>query len=57
VKLLQAVVIGVFVAIVAVIIFVRAGQRSGSSGGQQSSQIINASGDSFAKVVSSLEGG
>jgi hypothetical protein len=57
VKLLQAVVIGVFVAIVAVIIFVRAGQRSGVSGGQQSSQIINASGDSFAKVVSSLEGG
>lgn len=55
--LLQHIVFGIFLSILAVIVFVRAGQKSGVSGGQQSSQIINASGQAFSSGVSALEGG
>lgn len=54
---LQHVVFGVFLAILAVIVFVKAGQRGGSTGGQQSSQIIQASGQAFSSGVTALEGG
>ncbi len=54
---LQHIVFGVFLSILAVIVFVRAGQKSGVSGGTQSSQIITSSGQAFASGVSALEGG
>lgn len=54
---LQHVVFGVFLAIVAAIVFVKAGQKSGVSGGEQSSQIIGASGQAFSSGVTALEGG
>jgi hypothetical protein len=55
--LLQHIVFGVFVAIGMAIIFVKAGQKSGVSGGQQASQIIGASGQAFTSGVTALEGG
>ena len=50
-------VMGFFAAIIAVIVFVRAGAQGGRSGGQQSADILNAGGDSLAKIASGLEGG
>lgn len=53
----QHIVLGVFVVLALVIIFVKAGQKSGVSGGQQSSQIIGAASQGFASGVTALEGG
>jgi hypothetical protein len=50
-------VLGFFGAIIAAIIFVKAGKGTGQSGGQQSAAIINATGSSLGQVASSLEGG
>lgn len=53
----EYIVFGVIAAILAAIVFVKAGQKSGVSGGQQSSQIIQASGQAFTSGVTALEGG
>jgi len=50
-------VFGFFGAIIAVIVFVRAGKGGGTSGGEQASTVVRAGGDSLAKIASSLEGG
>jgi len=55
-NVLQHIVLGVFVAILAVIVFVRAGQKGGATGGQQSAQIISAAGSAFSSGVQALEG-
>lgn len=49
-------VFGFFGAIIAVIVFVKAGNKGGQSGGQQTATIINAGGDAAAKLASGLEG-
>ena len=48
---------GFVVAIVAVIVFVRAPLVSGRSGGQQASDIINASTDGLASIIKTVSGG
>jgi hypothetical protein len=53
----QIFIVGTFVAVIAVIVFVKAGGKSGVSGGQQTATIVSSAGDSYAKVVSALEGG
>lgn len=54
---LQWFVFGFFGVIAAFIIFVRAGQLGGATGGKQTADIINAAGGSVASLASSLEGG
>lgn len=54
---LQVFIVGTFVAVIAAIIFVKAGGKSGVSGGQQAATIVTAAGDAYGKAVSSLEGG
>jgi len=50
-------VFGFFGAIIAAIVFVKAGAgKSGQSGGQQTATIIQSFGDAGAKVASGLEG-
>lgn len=44
-----------FAAVIASIVFVSAGRRGGRSGGQQTADIINASGTSLSGVANSLE--
>lgn len=53
----QHIIFGITVLILAVIIFVKAGQKGGASGGEQSSQLVKASGDAFSSGVTALEGG
>jgi hypothetical protein len=53
----QVFIVGTFVAIIAVVVFVKAGAKSGVSGGTQTATIVSAAGDSYAKVVTALEGG
>jgi hypothetical protein len=55
-QLASKLIVGIFVAIVAAIIFVKAG-RSGESGGKQSAQIIGATGSAFAQGATALQGG
>lgn len=55
--IVQHIVLGVFIVLGLAIIFVKAGQKSGVSGGQQTSQIIGASGQAFTGGVTALEGG
>jgi len=48
---------GFFGAIIAAIVFVKAGSgKSGQSGGQQSAAILQGFGDAGAKIASGLEG-
>jgi hypothetical protein len=47
---------GFFGAIIAVIVFVKAGAKGGQSGGQQTATVMNAGGDALAKVAGGLEG-
>jgi hypothetical protein len=54
---LQVFIVGTFVAVIAAIIFIKAGGKSGVSGGQQAATIVTSAGDSYAKAVSALEGG
>ncbi len=49
-------VFGFFGAIIAAIVFVKAGAKGGQSGGRQSAAVINAGGDAAAKLASGLEG-
>lgn len=44
-----------FLAVIASIIFVSAGRRGGRSGGQQSADIINATGSSLSNVANAVE--
>jgi hypothetical protein len=55
-KYLELAIGGFFTAVVAVIIFVRAGQKGGRSGGQQTADIITASGQAINNVATGLEG-
>ncbi len=48
---------GAFAAIIAVIVFVRAGKGGGESGGEQTSKIIKSFGSAGSDLASSLEGG
>jgi len=48
---------GFVVAIVAVIVFVRAPLVSGQSGGQQASDIINSSTAGLASIIKTVSGG
>ncbi|HZV49922.1 MAG TPA: hypothetical protein VFD49_09175 [Candidatus Dormibacteraeota bacterium] len=49
-------VVGFFSAVVVAIVFVKAGQRTGVSGGQQTAQILNAGGSALANAARGLEG-
>lgn len=42
---------GLVAAILGVIVFVRAGQLSGKSGGEQASMIINSTAKGFASII------
>jgi hypothetical protein len=57
VKILQMAVWGAFAAIIAVIVFVKAGRGGGQSGGEQSAAIIKAGTGGLANLATSLEGG
>lgn len=46
-----------FTAMIATIIFVKAGRGGGQSGGQQSAAIINATGGALSNVANGIEGG
>jgi len=48
---------GFFGAIIIAIVFVKAGQGGGKSGGDQTATIFRGGGDALAKVASGLEGG
>ena len=54
---LQVFIVGTFIAVIAAIVFVRAGQKSGVSGGKQASDMISAAGSSYAQGVTALEAG
>jgi hypothetical protein len=54
-KFLDIAAMGFFVVIGLVIIFVQAG-TTGTSGGKQSSDILNASGSALSNVATALEG-
>lgn len=56
-KVLQWAVWGSFAAIIAVIVFVKAGKGGGQSGGEQSAAIIKAGTGGLATLATSLEGG
>lgn len=49
--------VGFFGAIITAIVFVKAGQGGGKSGGDQAATVIKAGGSSAADVASALEGG
>lgn len=55
-KVVEYAVIGFFVAIVAAIIFVQAGKAGGKSGGEQSADIINATGSALSNTAKGLQG-
>lgn len=48
---------GVVIIMALVVIFVKAGQKTGVSGGQQAANIISAGGNFFSGGVSALYGG
>jgi hypothetical protein len=50
------IVVGIIAAILAVIIFVRAGQLSGESGGTQASSIINSTTAGVGGIINAAEG-
>lgn len=43
-------------SVTGVIVFVRAGQAGGESGGKQASSIISSAGGTMSKIISSLQG-
>lgn len=47
---------GVVAAMLGVIVFVRAGQESGVSGGMQASQIINSTTSGAGRIINAAEG-
>jgi hypothetical protein len=49
-------VFGFFGAIIAAIVFVKAGRGGAKSGGDQTAEIVRGGGDALAKVASGLEG-
>ena len=49
-------VFGFFAAIIAAIVFVKAGSKGGQSGGQQTATVLQAGGGALAQVASGLEG-
>jgi hypothetical protein len=49
-------VLGFFIAIIAAIVFVKAGRGGGKSGGDQTAAIVKSFGDAGANIASSLEG-
>jgi len=55
-KILQWAIWGFFGAVIAGIVFVKAGAKGGMSGGQQSAMIIDAAGTAVSATASSLEG-
>jgi hypothetical protein len=57
VKVLKFALWGFFGAIGLAIVFVRAGQKSGRSGGQQAADIISAGGSATSQVATALQGG
>lgn len=50
------VVMGFFGAIILFIVFVRAGQKGGQSGGEQTATIVKGFGDAGNKLAAGLEG-
>ena len=56
-KTLAIAIYGFMLAIVATIVFVKAGQGGGESGGQQTAQILKAGGQAIGNVATALEGG
>jgi hypothetical protein len=56
-KIAQWLIWGFFGAIALGIVFVKAGQKGGRSGGQQSADIITAGASGLASTASALEGG
>lgn len=56
-KWLDTAIFGFIAAVIAVIVFVKAGPNGGQSGGEQTAQVITASGGALASLATSLEGG
>ena len=56
-KTAQTIVSGLLFVMFAVVIFVKAGQKSGESGGTQAASIISATSNGFSNVISSATGG
>lgn len=52
----KALVYGLVAAILAVIIFVRAGELGGTSGGEQASDIINSTTKGAASIINAAQG-
>lgn len=46
----------ILAGIIGVIVFVRAGQLGGKSGGEQASEIINSTTKGFASIISAAQG-
>jgi hypothetical protein len=57
VKVLKWALVGSFAAIIAVIVFVKAGKGGGQSGGDQTATIIKSSSGGLASIATALEGG
>ena len=56
-NIVRIAVMGAFAAIIAVIVFVKAGQGGGQSGGDQTATIAKGFGSAGSDLVKSLEGG
>lgn len=56
-KIAEWLIAGFFIAIALSIVFVKAGQKGGVSGGQQSAMVIQAAGSGVSDVAAALEGG
>ncbi len=56
-KIVRVALMGSFAAIIATIIFVKAGKGGGQSGGQQATSIIKASTGGIGTIATALEGG
>lgn len=52
----KALVYGLVATVLAVIVFVRAGELGGDSGGQQTSTIINSTAKGVASVINAAQG-
>jgi hypothetical protein len=55
-KVLQWAIYGFFGAVCLGIVFIKAGQKGGRSGGQQTADVITAGGGALAAVATGLEG-
>lgn len=55
-EVFKAIVYGLVAAVLAVIVFVRAGELGGASGGEQASTVINSTAKGAASIITAAQG-